>query len=215
MALRYCPRLWAKMPRQNHNPSGHLPDTFAASASSSPAYVNFGDRNIAVYQEGVYVGYKYYETRYEDAVLGQGNATGNKGVFHSNGGWNYADEMGYPFGFGLSYTTFEQKITNIKYNAQTDQIEVTAEVKNTGTVDGKASVQVYVQAPYTEFDKSNGLGKASIALMNYDKVDVKAGQTTTTTIKFDRYFLATYDLSKQTLHLRRRQILLCIRKWCS
>lgn len=175
------------------NPSGHLPDTFAASASSSPAYVNFGDRNIAVYQEGVYVGYKYYETRYEDAVLGQGNATGNKGVFHSNGGWNYADEMGYPFGFGLSYTTFEQKITNIKYNAQTDQIEVTAEVKNTGTVDGKASVQVYVQAPYTEFDKSNGLGKASIALMNYDKVDVKAGQTTTTTIKFDRYFLATYD----------------------
>ncbi|NLB49075.1 MAG: hypothetical protein GX813_04495 [Erysipelotrichia bacterium] len=175
------------------NPSGHLANTFAASASSSPAYVNFGNRNIAVYQEGVYVGYKYYETRYEDAILGQGNATSTKGVFHSNGGWNYADEMGYPFGFGLSYTDFEQRITNIRYNAGTDQIEVTAEVRNVGDMDGKASVQVYVQAPYTQFDKDNGLGRPSIALMEYDKVDVKAGQTVATTIKFDRYFLATYD----------------------
>ena len=175
------------------NPSGHLPDTFAASASSSAAYVNFGQSSIAVYAEGVYVGYKYYETRYADAVMGQGNANGTKGVFKSSGNWNYAEEMGYPFGYGMSYTEFNQKITKIAYNQAKDQIDVTVEVENTGEVDGKASIQIYVSAPYTDFDKENGLGKSAIALMAYDKVDVEAGKKVTKTVSFDRYFLCTYD----------------------
>ena len=175
------------------NPSGHAVDTFAASAGSSPAYVNFGDSQIAVYSEGVYVGYKYYETRYEDLVLGQGNANGTKGVKNSTSGWNYAEEMGYPFGWGMSYTTFDQKIKEISYNAEKDTIDAKIEITNTGTMDGKASAQIYVQAPYTDLDKTNKLGKSAIALMAYDKYDVKAGETIEKTISFDRYFLCTYD----------------------
>ena len=189
------------------NPSGHAPDTFAASASSSPAYVNFnrnGTQNhsstnaMAVYQEGVYVGYKYYETRYEDLVLNQGNAGGTKGKFNSVSNWNYAEEMGYPFGYGQSYTTFEQKLTSLTYDETTDKIKAHVEVRNTGNMDGQASVQLYVQAPYTDFDKTNKLGKSAIALMQYAKVDVPVPTEENpgpveVDLEFDRYFLTTYD----------------------
>ena len=188
------------------SPSGHAPDTFAASASSSPAYQNFGradDNEKIAYLEGVYVGYKYYETRYEDAVLGQGNANGTKGVYKSSTGWNYAEEMGYPFGYGLSYTEFEQKITDLKYNAEKDQIDVEVEVKNVGSKEGMASVQVYAQIPYTQFDKDNGLGRPAISFMAYDKVKLGAKDSKdsdgnpldvkTVKLSFDRYFLCTYD----------------------
>ena len=176
------------------NPSGHAVNTFAASASSSAAYQNFGDRNVVVYKEGVYVGYKYYETRYEDLVLGQGNANSEKGVYKSTGGaWNYAEEVGYPFGYGMSYTKFEQKINSLTYNEEKDTIDAEIEVKNAGYYNGKASVQLYVQAPYTQFDKDNGLGKSAIALMAYTKVDVAAGGTAKVNLSFDRYFLTTYD----------------------
>ena len=182
------------------NPSGHAPDTFAASASSSPAMVNALNSSISVYKEGVYVGYKYYETRYEDLVLGNGKANSDEGVSSgiykqtgSAGEWNYADEVGYPFGFGLSYTTFEEELKEVSYNEEKDTIDATVEVKNTGNMDGKASVQLYVQQPYTQFDKDNGLGRASIALMAYEKADVKAGETKEVKLSFDRYFLCTYD----------------------
>ncbi len=188
------------------NPSGHLPDTFAANSSSSAAYQNFGNSSVVVYKEGVYVGYKYYETRYEDQVLNQGNATGTAGVYNSASSWDYAEEMGYPFGFGLSYTQFDQKITDIKYNESDDTVEAKVSVKNTGSMNGKASIQLYVQQPYTQFDKDHakdGIGKPSIALMAYDKVDVPAGREVEKTIKFDRYFLTTYDfLEKKTYFLQ-------------
>lgn len=175
------------------NPSGHLPDTFAASAGSSAAYVNFGDRNVVVYKEGVYVGYKYYETRYEDAVLNQGNATSAKGASFGATSWDYGNEMGYPFGYGMSYTQFEQRITDLKYNATEDTIEATVMVKNNGDMNGKASVQLYAQQPYTDFDKQNGLGRPAIALMTYAKEDVPAHGEKEVKLSFDRYFLATYD----------------------
>ena len=175
------------------NASGHLPDTFAAKADSSPAYVNFGRSSIAVYAEGVYVGYKYYESRYADCITGEGNADGTKGISMGESHWDYATEMGYPFGYGLSYTEFEQKITKVSYNQKNDTIDVEVEVENVGEMDGKASIQVYVSAPYTDFDKDNNLGKSAIALMAYDKVDVKAGEKVTKTVSFDRYFLCTYD----------------------
>ena len=175
------------------SPSGHAVDTFAASASSSAAYQNFGNSQMVVYKENVYVGYKYYETRYEDLVLNRNNADSEKGTYKSEGAWNYADEMGYPFGFGLSYTTFEQRIVSLEYNEETDQIDAEVEIKNTGGVDGKASVQLYVQAPYTDFDKENGLGKSAIALMAYEKVDVPKNSFQNVKLSFDRYFLSTYD----------------------
>ena len=181
------------------NPSGHAVDTFAASASSSAAYQNFGDRNVVVYKEGVYVGYKYYETRYEDLVLGQGEADSAAGVYATDeegqklDHWDYAEEMGYPFGYGMSYTNFEQRIVSLGYNEETDQIDAEVEIKNAGKMDGKASVQLYVQAPYTDFDKENGLGKSAIALMAYEKVDVPKNSFKNVKLSFDRYFLTTYD----------------------
>lgn len=176
------------------NPSGSLTNSFATSAESSPAYQNFGDQNVAVYKEGVYVGYKYYETRYEDCVLGNGDATSSAGIYFSqNNSWNYADEMGYPFGFGLSYTTFEQKILETNYDDKNDEYNFLIEVKNTGNLKGKTSVQLYAHEPYTEFDKTNGLGKSAIQLVGYDKVEVESGKTVETTITVPRYLLATYD----------------------
>ena len=173
------------------NPSGHCVDTFAASASSSPAYVNFGNSSLAVYQEGIYVGYKYYETRYEDLVLNQGGANSSKGTFSSQGEWNYADEMGYPFGYGLSYTQFDQRIVSIK--EKDGQIVADVEVKNVGDMEGRASVQLYVRAPYTQYDRNYGLGKSAISLMAYDKVLVKPGEQQIINLSFDKSQLCTYD----------------------
>ena len=183
------------------NPSGHLSETFAAFANSSAAFQNYGDTNVVVYKEGVYVGYKYYETRYEDCVLGQGNANGNAGIYASVNSWNYADEVAYPFGYGLSYTNFEQKLTNVTYDEQKDEYKVTVEVKNIGTVDGKSSIQLYVQQPYTDYDKSNYLGKSSIALMAYEKVDLKVGESATKELTFPRYFLCTYDYNGEGTYI--------------
>lgn len=182
------------------NPSGHAPDTFANYSRSSAAYQNFGNFSMSgsakgrggsyvVYKEGIYVGYKYYETRYEDCVLGQGNADVNKGVYAGTTNWDYAAEMGYPFGYGLSYTTFEQEIKNVKYDAKTDQYTVTVSVKNTGELDGRASVQVYFQAPYT----AGGLEKSAINLAGYEKVLVEAGKTKEVKVSFDKYFLCSYN----------------------
>lgn len=175
------------------SPSGHAPDTFCASAESSPAMVNALDSSMAVYAENIYVGYKYYETRYADGILGQGNANGSKGCFAGESEWNYADEVVNPFGYGMSYTTFEQKLTELKYNAETDTIDAKVSVTNTGSMQGKSSVQLYVSAPYTDFDKDTGLEKSAIALMAYEKVDLAPGETKSVDLSFDRYFLTTYD----------------------
>ena len=188
------------------SPSGHTPETFAKYSRSSAAYQNFGTKtlnggnvggqssgNFVAYKEGIYVGYKYYETRYEDCVLEQGNANINKGVYAGTPNWDYAAEMGYPFGWGMSYTTFEQKITDVSYNAEKDQYEIKVSVKNMGDYDGRASVQVYFQQPYTQWDKDNLLEKSAICLGGYAKVEVKKGKTETVTVPVQRYFLASYD----------------------
>lgn len=180
------------------NPSGHTVNTFEENSMNSPAMQNFGDytftfdgtpldstygRKYVVYAEGIYVGYKYYETRYEDYVLSQGNA----------GDFDYAAEVAYPFGFGLSYTTFDQQIDSVVYNEANDTFTVNVSVTNTGNRDGKASVQVYIQSPYTDYDKENGVEKASVQLVDYEKVDVAVGETEHVSIVFDRYLMASYD----------------------
>ena len=191
------------------NPSGHAPETFARFSKSSAAYQNFGTKtlsggnvggqasgNFVAYKEGIYVGYKYYETRYEDCILGQGQADGTKGIYAGTTKWDYAKEMGYPFGWGMSYTTFEQKITDVKYDEEKDQYTVKVQVKNTGDCDGRASVQVYVQQPYTQWDKENLLEKSAIVLAGYNKVLVEKGKTVETEVTFDKYFLCSYDYLK-------------------
>lgn len=189
------------------NPSGHTQATFVANSLSAPSAENFGLRpfdyggktpraagdSFVSYSEGIYVGYRYYETRYEDCVLGQGKADSSAGAKASSDGWNYAEEVCFPFGFGLSYTTYEYTLDEVSYDAGTDAFTASVTVTNTGDVDGKASVQLYVQSPYTDYDKANGVEKSAIQLLTYDKVDVPAGDSATVELGVPCYLLASYD----------------------
>ena len=192
------------------NPSGRTVDTYAADSISAPAMVNFGDYTFAnadaiteqigkgnnatkylVENEGIYVGYKYYETRYEDAVLGQGNAVSDAGAFKDTT-WKYEKEITYPFGYGLSYSTFEYSDMTVTENDTT--FEVSVKVTNTGDYAGKEVVQVYAQTPYTAFDKQNGIEAASVQLVGFDKTQILAkGASETLTITVDKEDLAHYD----------------------
>lgn len=151
------------------NPSGHLPITFADDFTQDPSFANQDDgsdvftyknafttqlsyrdtkENIFApfheYEEGIYIGYRYYETAEKEVV--------------------------YPFGFGLSYTQFEQKITEIKF--QPDEFLVTVQIKNMGNGAGKDAVQVYIGLPYTAFDKSEQVEKPSIMLASFGKTNL-------------------------------------------
>ena len=187
------------------NPSGRTVDTYEVDAMNSPAAQNFGDfayydengnltkYNYVSYKEGIYVGYRYYETRYEDTILGQGNADSTVGTKASTDGWNYAEEVCFPFGYGLSYTNYEYSLDKLDYNSDTDTFTATVTVNNTGDRDGKATVELYAQTPYTDYDKQNNVEKSSIQLLGYDKIDVAAGASETVTVDVPGYFLASYD----------------------
>ncbi|MBQ3183562.1 MAG: glycoside hydrolase family 3 C-terminal domain-containing protein, partial [Clostridia bacterium] len=180
------------------NPSGSLVDTYCYDNYSSPAMVNFkpatyegfdgqipqNASTYMIYQEGIYVGYKYYETRYEDYVMGTGNA----------GEYSYNDDVAYPFGYGLSYTSFEYGDMKGEYNAAEDNFLISVTVTNTGEVAGKETVQVYSQSPYTEYDKENLVEKASVALCGFAKTDIlEPGASQTLVIEIDKRELASYD----------------------
>lgn len=193
------------------NPSGKLADTWAANSFSSPAMQNFGDyeytnatsiesqigsgnnaTNYVVELEGIYVGYKYYETRYEDTVMGQGNADSTAGVYESTSGWNYSEEVLYSFGYGLSYTTYTQEITGV--NETDDTFEVTVKVTNTGSVSGRSVVQIYAQTPYTDYDEEMGIEVSSVELVGFGKTEeLASGADTTVTISVDKSDLTHYD----------------------
>ncbi len=189
------------------NPSGRIADTYAADSTSSPAMMNFGvytytnasvndgeltETNkadwFAVETEGIYVGYKYYETRYEDEVLGQGNADSEAGAYVGDT-WTYADEVTYPFGYGLSYTTFEETLDDVTVSIGEIGTAVVT-VTNTGDVAGKDVVELYVQAPYEE----GGLEKAAIQLIGFAKTSVlEPGASETVEIEIDPTYFASYD----------------------
>ncbi len=189
------------------NPSGGLPDTYVTNVTSNPAMVNFGvylydnseymggeltEANkgnwFVVETEGIYVGYKYYETRYEDLVLGANNASSEAGSA-AGGSWNYAVEMVYPFGFGLSYTTFEQTLESVDVTVG-GQGTAVVNVTNTGDVAGKSIVELYVQAPYT----AGGLEKAAVNLIGFGKTSVlEPGASEKVTVTFDPAYIASYD----------------------
>lgn len=192
------------------NPSGHLSDTYAVSSVSSPAMANFGNytytnatesnfgasnysgSSYVVESEDIYTGYKYYETRYEDTILGEGNADSKTGASNGNSEWDYDNEVSYSFGYGLSYTTFEQKITDFSYEG--DNVKVTVEVKNTGDTAGKDVVQLYAQTPYTDYDKENKVEKASVQLIGFEKTsEIEPGQTETVEVEAPKEYFASYD----------------------
>ena len=180
------------------NPSGSLADTYCFDNYSSPVMQNFtpityeGDLSkipghadtYMIYQEGIYVGYKYYETRYEDYVMGTGNA----------GKYAYGDDVAFPFGYGLSYTNFEYSDMTLNYDKATQTYTITVKVTNVGEKDGKETVQIYVSSPYTEYDKQNHVEKAAVQLVGFEKTGIlKKGESETLTIKVDGDYVASYD----------------------
>ncbi len=190
------------------NPSGHLVDTYAVNTTSTPAMVNWGiylytnstqsddaeltEENKAdwyvVESEGIYSGYTYYETRYEDLVLGQGNADSTEGS-STGDAWDYADEVSYSFGYGLSYTTFEQELSDVTVDIGGDGSTATVVVTNTGDVAGKDVVQLYVQTPY-----DGDLEKSAIQLIGIAKTDeLEPGESQTITVTFDAEDMCSYD----------------------
>lgn len=193
----------------NANPSGRLVDTYCYDNTTAPAMVGIygskytnvdledtehwydvyggqldGNTAYIAYLEGIYVGYRYYETRYEDVVMGTANV----------GDYDYASTVKYPFGYGLSYTTFEYSDFSAEYDKGSDSFNVKVTVTNTGDVAGKEVVQVYFQSPYTDYDKENGIEKASIELCGFDKTAVlDPGASETVEINVAREELACYD----------------------
>ena len=178
------------------SPSGKLTDTYWTSHHYNPVYANFGSydnegevlstanggksNRYVVYQEGIYLGYRYTETRYEDTVLGAANV----------GDYDYSKIVAYPFGYGLSYTEFEYTDMTVTENKADDTYTVTVTVKNTGNVKGKESVQIYLQQPYI----NGGIEKSSVELVGYAKTSVlEPGASETVTVNVDGRWFASYD----------------------
>ena len=189
------------------NPSGHLTDTYAVTNANSPAAQNFGNYewtnadpsvNInaeEVEAEDIYTGYKYYETRYADTVLGQGNADATVGS-STGKAWDYDDEVSYPFGYGLSYTTFEQTLKSVDVDLANRTVTAEVDVKNTGDVAGKDVVQLYTSVPYTDYDVENKVEKSAVQLLDYEKTDmIEPGESQTVTITADAQDMASWDSS--------------------
>ena len=193
----------AKVLKGEVNPSGRLSDillkdNFKAPANAywkinegfSTAFANSNELGLTaankyygVYVEGIYVGYRYFETRYEDFV------TQRSGV----GAFNYANEVAYPFGYGLSYTTFNYSNMSVNTLANGD-FEVKVTVTNAGTYPGKEAVQIYLQQPYTEYDQTFEVEKPSVQLAAIGKTKVLgAGESDTLTIVVYKENLRAYD----------------------
>jgi len=188
------------------DPSGRNAITYATNSLSSAAMQNAGDFTFSnltglyknkylIYAEGIYVGYKYYETRYQDEILGINNANGSKGIYASqNGAWNYADEMVFTFGAGQSYADFTQELLSVEWDKTTHTVTAQVKVTNNGdeTYTGKSKdvVQLYVQLPY----EAGQAEKSAIQLVDFAKTSaLAAGESETVTIQFSDYIFATYD----------------------
>ena len=175
------------------NPSGKTVDTFVKDLTETPYYNNMGlnaytnvedlKEQIAAndpayegsmgfvnYAEGIYVGYKFYETAAEEGLI------------------KYEDMVQYPFGYGLSYTTFDKQIENFKDNGDTVTFDVT--VENTGSVAGKDVVEIYYTAPYT----NGGIEKAAANLIAFEKTDsIEPGESQTKSFTINKEDMASYD----------------------
>ncbi|WP_262348159.1 glycoside hydrolase family 3 C-terminal domain-containing protein [Cellulosimicrobium cellulans] len=181
------------------NPSGRTADVWAADFAADPTYPNVGDfvyENLEVsypvpaveratsnatvtgdapfvhYAEGIYIGYRYYETAAAEDFI------------------DYEDAVVYPFGHGLAYTTFDQRVTDTDLGAVDGSITVDVEVTNTGDVAGREVVQLYASAPYTP----GGIEKAEVVLVAFDKTsELAPGASETVTLEVAVEDLASYD----------------------
>lgn len=197
------------------NPSGKLVDTYVRDISQDPTYKNIGDvdgfaytntdglgpmaakqysgarkgtnpMEYIEYEEGVYLGYKYYETAYDTNLSGF-----TYGELNADGSTKTAGQVVYPFGYGLSYTQFTQKI--VSFSGNEDKVTLSVKVTNTGSVAGKSAVEVYLGAPYTDVDKQNKIEKPSVVFAAYGKTkELKANESDTVELSFNTDDLASY-----------------------
>lgn len=187
------------------NPSGRLVDTYAYDVTTSPAFYNAGDfrylntkhksvdkfgkesekyHAFVNYAEGIYVGYRYYETRYVDNATGQVDEAA------------YRKAVQYPFGYGLSYTSFTQEITD--YQTTNDKITVEVKVTNTGDTAGKDVVQLYYTPPYYE----GGIEKSHVVLGAFDKTEIlEPGASETVTLEIPVEDMASYDYKNEKAYV--------------
>ena len=171
------------------NPSGHLVDTWPYDVKSAPSYQNFGNDTTLTYtsgaanrakftnyQEGIYVGYRYYVTR---------------GMVDPD--YKYNDEVQFSFGHGLSYTSFDKSIAEFKVDEENQKVEVTVEVKNTGEVAGKDVIQLYTHAPYTP----GGIEKSWYSLTAFQKTNlIEPGETKAYKLEFSFRDIASWSTAK-------------------
>ena len=180
-------------------PSGRLSEAWWEQHCLNPVLTNAGNfrysnfpssgydsRNAqyVVYQEGIYLGYRYAETRYEDAVMGRANV----------GDFDYSKTITYPFGYGLSYTSFAYSDYSVQYDAKTDKYICKVKVTNVGNAAGKEVVQIYLQQPYTPYDINYHIEKSAVDLVGFAKTKKLAkGASEVVTIEVDGEYLASYD----------------------
>lgn len=145
--------------------------------------------------ESIYTDYLYYETRYYDAVLGNGSASDPIGATNpADTKWTYANEVSYPFGHGLSYLPYTETLKKVTVDKSVEgNIVAEIEIKNNGTKAGQFLGQLYVHTPYTEYDKTNLVEKAAIQFLASEKVDVEAGETKTVKLTVPTKYIASYD----------------------
>ncbi|MCC8181613.1 MAG: glycoside hydrolase family 3 C-terminal domain-containing protein [Clostridiales bacterium] len=211
------------------NPSGHLVDTYAVHPASAPANANMGLYTWAnastnggsemtssdygkadwyvVENEGIYVGYKYYETRYADAVAGDAEALNNANAteyvktysdYDATADWDYNNQVSYSFGYGLSYTTFTQTLDSLTIDAENGTGTAVVTVTNTGDVAGKSAVELYVQCPYTK----GGTEKSAVQLVDFGKTDIlEPGSSTTVELSFTLEIFASYNTTSEQWEL--------------
>ena len=188
------------------NPSGHLVDTYVRDLRNDPTYKNFGsyvysnsdelnsyqDETFFVeYEEGIYVGYRYYETAAYEAK--KGNYLG----------FDYARQVVYPFGYGLSYTTFSQEYESAPvFDAKTNTYTFKVKVTNTGGVAGKGVAQIYVSVPYTDENKTNHVEKAHVQLVGFGKTEILQPNTSEVlTIEVNRDYFSSYDYQVEKAYI--------------
>lgn len=197
-----------------------LTDTYVYDNSYTPASINMGQQqysdlntissftdplgrnttnyladNYIVEAEGIYVGYKYYETRYFDSIVDPEGTNAAATIGSTTGeAWDYANEVVFPFGQSLSYIPYTQELLDVYVdNSETGNVTATIRVTNDGDEDGYFLTQLYVSRPYTEYDIEHNVEKSAIDFLNSAKVEVAAGEYKDVIITVPTRYLASWD----------------------
>ena len=162
--------------------------------SSFASRTSYSAESYVVEAEGIYVGYKYFETRYYDSIVNPSSNANAVAGSHDGSAWNYDNEVLFAFGSGLSYLDYEQNITNVSVDKTNEgNVVATVAIHNKSDKAGLFTAQLYAQQPYTAYDKTNLVEKSAVMFLNSAKVSVEAGKTEEVQISVPTKYLASYD----------------------